>query len=144
MPEGFENQVSSSASACSGRFWSQRKSGRSTDDAAVDGEVGKWLFGWEEGRSCLTGEYAGSTAVEMREGGAGWVQGVTALSEWNSFLAVIRGMASLSLLVVRGIHLPVPAEARCSTVESTYLITAALKVGHVCLTTVPEWFLLPS
>ena len=93
MPEGFENQVSSRACPYSGRFWSRRKSGRSTDDAAFDGEVGKWLFGWEEGRSCSTGECAGSTGVGMREGGVGWVQGVTALSEWSLFFAVIRGMS---------------------------------------------------
>lgn len=53
MPEGFENQVSSTACTCSGRFWSQRKSGKSIDDAAFNGKVGKWLFGREEGKSCL-------------------------------------------------------------------------------------------
>ena len=102
MPEGFENQVSSRACPYSGRFWIWRKSGRSTDDAVFDGEVGKWLFGREVGRSCSTGECTGSTGVGMREGGVGWVRGVTALSEWSLFLAVIRGMVPLSLLVPRG------------------------------------------
>lgn len=46
----------------------------------------------------------------MRKGGVGWVQGVTALSEWSSVFAVIRGMASLSLLLREAFHLPVPAE----------------------------------
>lgn len=46
----------------------------------------------------------------MRNGGVGWEQGVTALSEWSSFFAVIRGMASLSLLLREAFHLPVPAE----------------------------------
>ena len=92
----------SEAGCISGKFWRQRKSGRSIDDADFDGEVGKWLFGWEEGRSCSTGERAASTGVGMREGGVGWVQGFTALSERSLFLAVIRGMASLSLLVLRG------------------------------------------
>lgn len=36
------------------------------------------------------------------EGGGRWVQEITALSEWSLVLAVIRGMASLSLLVLRG------------------------------------------
>lgn len=79
MPEGFENLLSSGACPYSGRFW--RKSGRSIDDAAFDGEEGKWLSGREEGRSCSAGECAGSIGVGMREGGAGWVRGVTALSE---------------------------------------------------------------
>lgn len=86
------------------------KSGRSVDDAAFDGGVGKWLFGRAEGRSCSTGECAGSTGEGMRNGGAGWEQGVTALSEWSSFFAAIRGMASLSLLLREAFHLPVPAE----------------------------------
>lgn len=111
MPEGFENQVSSRACPYSGKFWSWRKSGRSVvDDAAFDGVVGKWLFGRAEGRSCSTGECTGSTGEGMRNGGVGWEQGATALSEWSSFFAVIRGMASLSLLLWEAFHLPVPAE----------------------------------
>lgn len=80
MPERFENQVPSRACPCSGRFWTWRNSGRSIDDAAFNGEVGKWLFGQEEGRSCLTGECAGSTRVGMREGGVGCV--------WGSYCSV--------------------------------------------------------
>lgn len=99
MPEGIENQVSSRACPYSGRFWNWRKSGRSVDDVAFDGEVGKWLSGWAEGRNCSTGECTGSTGGGMRNGGVGWEQGVTALSEWSLFFAVIRGMASLSLLL---------------------------------------------
>lgn len=47
----------------------------------------------------------------MRNGGVGWEQGVTALSEWSSFFALIRGMASLSLLLWEAFHLPVPLKA---------------------------------
>lgn len=66
MPEEFENWVSSTLCPCSGSLWNLRISGISTDNAAFDGEVGKWLFGREVGKSCSTGECAGSVGVGMR------------------------------------------------------------------------------
>lgn len=57
---------------------------------------------WAGGGQKLFGECAGSIGVGMREGRVGWVWGDTALSERSLFLAVIRGIASLSLLLLRG------------------------------------------
>lgn len=140
VPAGVGSQMSSRARPCSVRFW--RKSGRAIDDAALDGEVGKWLFGRGKGRSSSTGECTRSTGAGMRAGGAGWAQGDTALSACSSLLS--EGGPPSASCYREALHLPASAEARCWTVESTHLITAALKAGRVCLTTVPEWFLLPS